>query len=162
MTCNSWNQQPQKYRLTYPEKNTSFYTSTPPPNYGKQLENQWKTLQFTPSTCNQCASTFSQPWNQNDPLKCLKSCQAIDAYKIDACEFENSLKQRGKRGGFCISEPSASLADYTNIPMIEPIIIGPGCGKNEVKRLPNVPEYGLKYSSAYNPVEWEYGLSYDY
>ena len=158
MSCNGLNQQPQKYRLTYPEKDAVWYSNTPPPNYSKDIAGLCKRLEYTPTTCNQCSSTF-MPWDRPSPNQCLKNCKGIDVYKIDACEYENSLYRPKLNATGCIMEPSVD--SYSNIPMISPVIVGPGCQKEKVYRPPPPPGY-INGFAPWEIVEASWGCSYEY
>jgi len=150
----------QLYRLTYPEKNAVWYSPTPPPNFREQVAETCREQHYTPTTCNQCSSTF-QPWDRPSPNECLEKCTGIPIAKIDACQYENMQYRTKINDTGCLREPS--IMSYVNIPNpVSDVIIGPGCQPKRAYRPPNVPEIERKDSSAYDPIEDNYGSVYTY
>lgn len=159
MSCNSTNQFPQKYRLTYPEKNTVFYTNTPPPDYYRQVNNMSKRLNFTPTTCNQCSSTFFEPGNKQTQNQCLENCTGIKTYKIDGCEYENMRFRPKIVDNGCLMEPS--VMNYTNVPLSPPVFIAPGCQKDRKYNPPPPPGY-LNSFKPYDILQYVSWTPYNY
>lgn len=150
----------QLYRLTYPEKNAVWYSRSPPPDYARQVAETCREQTYTPSTCNQCSSTF-MPWDRPSPNECLEKCTGIPVAKIDGCQYENMLYRTRINDTGCLREPS--IMSYQNLPMSNfNVKIEPGCGSKKVYRPPNVPQIERKDSSAYNPIEDNYGCPYTY
>lgn len=160
MSCNSLNQHPQKYRLTYPEKDTVFYSNVPDKRYFEDVKIKCKTLDNTPTTCNQCSGTF-QPWAGRSPNSCLENCTGIKTYKIDGCEWENMQNRTRRPGLACLPSPATSKAEYTNIAMIPPVFIAPGCQKDKAYFPPN-PENYLNSDNKKSIIEYVFGCSYSY
>ena len=153
----------QRYRLTYPEKNAVWWSPYPDNCYTERKKECCERMLYTPTPANQCSSTF-MPWDRPDPYQCLKLCKGIDALKVSACQAENSqFKTRINNNG-CLREPG--IMEYTNIPFNKL------CAKEECKsesvltnpmrNPPPPPQYGYKYSNAYDPILYVYGYPYLY
>lgn len=163
MSCNSLNRQPEKYRLTVPSKGGFFYSNAPPPSYFDDVRNKERILDNTPTTCNRCSGTF--PWIGSDPNhnNCFKNCTQPLNYKIDACEYENSLFRPRISNQGCQKEPSDSrfVMEYTNIPTISGFKISPNCGPQVVFNPPNPPSY-INSTKKSDIIESTFGLPYSY
>lgn len=153
----------ESYRLTYPEKNAVWMSTVPDKCTVERKKECCQRMLYTPSIANRCSSTF-MPWDRPNPYQCLKLCKGIDVFGINGCQAEilTDPPRRVNNNG-CIMEPS--VAEYTNISFIKP---KNGCGistsilTDPNRYPPNPPQYGMKYSSAYNPIEYVYGKPYTY
>ena len=150
--------QGQRYRLTYPEKNAVWWSPIPDKCTIERKKECCQRMLYTPTPVNQCKSTF-MPWDRPDPNQCLKLCKGIDVKKVTACQANNMLYQKRVNNNGCLMEPS--VAEYTNVSIgrqkeAQSIL-------NDPKRNPPPPpQYGMKYSNAYDPILWAFGDSYTY
>lgn len=153
----------QRYRLTYPEKNAVWWSPIPDRCTRERKKECCQRMLYTPTPCSQCSSTF-MPWDRPDPYQCLKLCKGIDVFKATACQAEQSRFKRRINNNGCLMEPS--VAEYTSIPFNKMCLKGQ-CKSESIltdpmRNPPNPPEYGEKYSNAYDPILWNYGDPYTY
>jgi hypothetical protein len=153
----------QRYRLTYPEKNATWWSPIPDNCTQQRKKECCQRMLYTPTPANQCKSTF-MPWDRPDPLQCLKLCKGINPIQISACSAEKSLFPKSINDNGCLMEPS--VANYTNIPLNQICLKG-SCQSQSILTDPNrnpppPPQYGMKYSNAYDPILWTFGNPYTY
>ena len=150
--------QGQRYRLTYPEKNAVWWSDVPGKCTQERQSECCHRMAYTPTPKSQCNSTF-MPGDRPDPYQCLKMCKGIDALKVNGCQaqqMQNAPRRINNNG--CLREPS--VMEYTNVPLgtVKNVSILDYPNRNP----PPPPQYGEKYSNAYDPILWEYGDAYTY
>lgn len=156
--------QGQRYRLTYPEKNASWLSTTPSKCTLQRNSECRQRMLYTPTPQNSCQSTF-MPWDRPDPYQCLNLCKGIDIKAITGCEATNCKYRTRINTNGCLREPSA--ADYTNAPLNGGCSGGNSCQSQSVltnpkRNPPPPPQYGEKSSDTYDPILWVYGDAYTY
>ena len=153
----------QRYRLTYPEKNAVWWSPVPDRCIRERKKECCQRMLYTPTPCSQCSSTF-MPWDRPDPYQCLKLCKGIDVFKTTGCQAEQSRFKRRIKNNGCLMEPS--VAEYTSIPFNKMCLKGQCKSEsvltNPMRNPPPPPEYGEKYSNAYDPILWNYSDPYTY
>lgn len=155
--------QGQRYRLTYPEKNAVWWSPTPSKCTTERKKECCQRMLYTPTPASQCKSTFA-PWDRMDPYQCLKMCKGIDVLKVTGCQAENCRKRTRVNNNGCLNSPDAAW--YTNIPFNNMCLKG-NCESESVltnskRNPPNPPEYGQKYSNAYDPINYVFSNAYTY
>jgi len=147
-----------KYRLTYPEKNAQWITTTPNKCIFDRKEECAQKNLFKPTPANNCNSTF-MPWNRPKPDECLKMCGKKDPFAITACMEEQWKFPRRINNNGCIMEPS--VAQYTNVSFSN-ANRSTSILTNNQRNPPSPPQYGYKDSNAYDPILYVYGKSYTF
>lgn len=155
--------QGQRYRLTYPEKNAVWWAPYPDNCTRERKKECCQRMLYTPTPSSGCNSTFN-PNERPDPYQCLKLCKGIDVLKVSGCQGEQAGKKRRIINNGCLMEPSQM--EYTNAPLNE-LCPKEICQSESIltdprRNPPFPPEYGMKYSNAYDPIMWNYSLPYTY
>ena len=155
--------QGQLYRLTYPEKNASWWSPIPDNCTRERQKECCQRMLYTPTPESQCKSTF-MPWDRPDPYQCLKACKGIPAVKVNGCQAQQMQHKRRINNNGCLMEPS--IMEYTSIPFNKMCLKG-ACKSesvltNPLRQPPNPPEYGYKDSNAYDPLNYVFSNSYLY
>lgn len=152
--------QGQRYRLTYPEKNVVGWSPTPDRCTRERKKSCCQRMNYLATPCSSCSSTFI-PSARPDPNKCLKLCKGIDTKKVNGCLAEQMQYRTRINNNGCLMEPSA--AEYTNVSINN----AGNCNSKSIltfndRSPPNIPQYGSKDSSAYDPLRYVYGNAYTY
>ena len=153
MSCNA----PERYRLTYPEKNAVWWSETPSKCTVERNKECCQRKLYTPTPAIQCSSTF-MPWDRPDPYQCLKLCKGKEVLNVNGCQAQQMKHKRRLNTSGCLMEPS--VATYTNAPLGKQC--RDGILKDPMRNPPPPPQYGMKYSNSYDPILWEYGDSYTF